>query len=547
MKRIEAPELRDRSFDIIVIGGGITGVAVAHEAALLGRSVALLEMNDFGSATSAATSKLIHGGLRYLKNGELSLVRESLRERRILGDIAPNLVEPLRFLIPRYSRRFRKNLPLRLGMWLYDQLSYDKSKVVEPKNRLDRRAIFSAAQTLIHAPTLDPTSLQYAVSYFDYANVNPDRMTLAFLKTACDHGAVVANYSKVESLVFNGNRISGVQVTDRLSKTSYEIRGQWVVNCAGPWVDKVLSTSKSQANSLVRSEGVHLITSKFRFSDAVVLETGLGDHLMFLPWRGLTIIGPTDKPYAGDPNDYAPTAASIQELIDKVNSLLPAERMGSRFERQDILFHYGGLRPLVGLDQQQDSYSASRRYEITDHANHGMPGLISVEGGKYTTSRGLAAQVLKLLSRQSGWPASGRDSSRYVLHPCRVGSYQAFVDELIGRYRSRFKLQTVYYYARNYGVEATQILDWAIENPDGREILTQDGEIMAEVDYVLQHELVYTLDDLLFRRTGIGWMGKPTDDILKKITQRLGQRLNWSMVDQQKAIDDCIGRRYTLA
>lgn len=547
MKRIEAPELRDRSFDIIVIGGGITGVAVAHEAALLGRSVALFEMNDFGSATSAATSKLIHGGLRYLKNGELSLVRESLRERRILGDIAPNLVEPLRFLIPRYSRRFRKNLPLRLGMWLYDQLSYDKSKVVEPKNRLERRAIFSAAQTLINAPTLDPTSLQYAVSYFDYANVNPDRMTLAFLKTACDHGAVVANYSKVESLVFNGNRISGVQVTDRMAKRSYETRGQWVVNCAGPWVDKVLSTSKSQANSLVRSEGVHLITSKFRFSDAVVLETGLGDHLMFLPWRGLTIIGPTDKPYAGDPNDYAPTAASIQELIDKVNSLLPAERMGSRFERQDILFHYGGLRPLVGLDQQKDSYSASRRYEITDHAKHGMPGLISVEGGKYTTSRGLAAQVLKLLSRQSGWPASGRDSSRYVLHPCRVGSYQAFVDELIGRYRSRFKSQTVYYYARNYGVEATQILDWAIENPDGSEILTQDGEIMAEVDYVLQHELVYTLDDLLFRRTGIGWMGKPTDEILKKITQRLGQRLNWSMVDQQKAMDDCVGRRYTLA
>ncbi len=547
MKRLDFASLSQNSLDVVVIGGGITGTAVAHQAGLLGRSVALFEMNDFGGATSCATSKLIHGGLRYLKNLELGLVRESLRERRILGDIAPNLVEPLRFLIPNYRSRLN-NWSLRLGLTLYDALAFDRARVVEPKNRLAGHATCSVAEMIEQAPMLDSHGLRPGLSYFDYANINPDRMTLAFLKTAAGHGAHLANYAQVSGLLRRENAIQGVQVTDRLTGQTHSIRSTWVINCAGPWVDSVLKLARPETQiKHTRSEGVHILTSKIQVREAIGLQTRQGDHLLFLPWRGLTIIGPTDKLYEGDPARYAPTAASIDEIIDKINSHIPAARMGGSFSRRDVLYHYGGLRPLVGIDPSGDSYSASRRYEVVDHGRqHGLTGLISVEGGKYTTSRGLAEHVLKQMSSQSNWPGSDQDSSRYVLHPCRIGPFADFLAKLQSQYSNHYSADTILYYAKNYGAEANSVLDQGTKSDDGKNRLTADGEILAEVDYVLEHEMVYNLEDLLFRRTGIGWMGQPSADVMQQITSKLSAKLNWSHAQRQSAIEALNRRHYTV-
>lgn len=521
---------------------------MAHQAAAQGLRVALFEKSDFGSATSSATSKLIHGGLRYLKNMEFALVRQSLRERRILGNIAANLVNPLRFVIPTYNGKVSSRLMLRAGMTLYDLLSFDKQRVCDRKNILPSHQSCSALDVLELAPFLDVNRLTGGITYYDYASINPDRLTLAFLKTAQKNGAVLANYAKVEKLLKEGDRVVGVTVTDQLTQASTTVRAKWVVNCAGAWVDEVVRGEKEELRSpRQRSEGVHLITSKFRCHCAVGIQTIGGQHLLMMPWRGLTIVGPTDRAYYGQPSEYRTTRESLEELIENINAHVPAEKMGGAFSRRDILFHYGGLRPLVDSGEKGDTYKASRRHEIVNHLSRdGLAGLISVEGGKYTTSRGLAEQVLKLIGKLSQWNVHRSDTSRIPLSGCLDGKYHEFQQKLSQKFGKHYQPSTIDYYASNYGSEAVPILDQGLGMPDGMQLLTADGEIMAEVDYVLERELVFGLADLLLRRTGVGWMGQPTDNLMECFAAKLGTRLGWSREQRQQAIEHFINTAYTL-
>ena len=339
-----------------------------------------------------------------------------------------------------------------------------------------------------------------------------------------------------------------MQVVDQFTGQSHTVRGSCVVNCTGAWANEVLQLGSSQRpQRRTRSEGVHLITSKIQIQSAVVLQIESGEHLMLLPWRGLTIIGPTDRPFEGSPSQYRPTRASVDELIDKINRSIPAIKMSGEFTRQDILFHFGGLRPLVDVDLHDETYSASRRYEIVDHQERdGLSGLVSVEGGKYTTSRGLAEATLALIAKRAKWNVHRTDTKRYVLHSCRVGTYKKFLESMIAHYGKSYPMQTIEYYVRNYGLDASRVLDIGLQTSDGRIELTPDGEIMAEVDHVLEEELVYTLSDILLRRTGIGWVGCPKASLLQTIAAKLGDKLNWTKQQQQQAIDGFIDQHYTL-
>lgn len=548
MKRPDFKKLSAERLDLIIIGGGITGAAMAHEAALQGLKVALFEKNDFGSATSAATSKLIHGGMRYLKNFEFGLVRESLTERRILGDITPNLVEPLRFIIPAYKNKKLTNLMLRAGMYLYDGLSYDKGKVQEKKNALTSHASLSAEETLERAPMINEKGLSHSNSYFDYANINPDRMTLAFLKTAFDNGASIANYATVKGFLKKDQVIEGVEVLDQISGKSYQVKARFTINCSGSWVDEVLGLlNPGQQPTLIRSEGVHVITGKIRFKDAVAITTREGGHLMFLPWRGLTIVGPTDKIYEGSTDAYKPTKASVDEIVERINTYIPAEKMGGPFTYDDIVFHYGGLRPLIGVDSPDDTYKASRKYEIVDHLkSDGLEGLITVEGGKYTTSRGLAEHTLEAIAPRAGWNVNLVDSANYPLHPCNMENYAVFLADMKAKFGHLYPEATIEYYVRNFGLETIVVLESGLKSADGKMTLTHDGEILAEVDFVLENEMVYTLDDLLIRRTGIGLVGKPSKEIMDLISRRMAAHLHWDEAERLANIETFYQAYYTL-
>ncbi len=519
-------------YDIIVIGGGITGAAVAYDAASRGLSVALVEKDDFGSKTSSATSKLIHGGLRYLANFELSLVRESLRERRVLENIAPNFIYPIGNMIifNNPSMKKQKHL-LKIGMILYDILSFDKKFTWDKSKRLPSHKNFSKKETIKQEPVLDSKEQDGSLVYYDCASICPERLTLAFIKSAAAKGADVANYMEVKGFRIFNNKIDGVNLFDKISNRAVSVKGKITINCAGPWADKVLSLTGTTEHKEVlrRSEGIHIITKKILGKYLVTSSTPGGRHIFIIPWRGYSLIGTTDKEYIGSPDEWTIRKESVMELVNDVNSSF-GENVKISYE--DILYCYGGLRPLVE-DQTEDVYESSRKYEIFDNAADGFDGLITVEGGKYTTSRNLAENVMKIACRKLGMSDKKAGTDKEYLYGSEIEDINAFVEFCKTKY-SNLPSETVDYLSRIYGTEIDNLMSAADKDKSLTTPLTSEGEIAAQIVYAVENEMALKLADILFRRTGLGTLGHPGKDALKKIADTAGSILGWDQ-DRKKS------------
>ena len=514
-------------FDVIVVGGGITGASVAYEAATRGLTVALLEKKDFSWATSASTSKLIHGGMRYLANGEIGLVRESLRERRVLENIAPNFVYPKPALMTHNSTQFRNNKWLvKIGMLMYDALSYDKNFTWDKSKKIPMHKTISRQEVLKREPNVRAAGLTGASIFYDCTSIFPERLTLAFIKSAVAYGAKVSNYARVDGFLINDHHeVTGVQVKDLLKGTTHMLSSTITINCGGPWADLMLGLAKSDTNSCVlrRSEGIHIITGRKMISGKYVVGsmTPSGRHFFLVPWRGHTLIGTTDKPFTGNPDDYRVTRQSINELIAEVN----ASFGDGTLSFADVLHTFGGLRPLVE-DQTEETYVSSRRYEIYDNAEEGLNGMITVEGGKYTTSRKLAENCLKTVAAKLGRALGKSTTDQHHLSGCAIPDLNSFM-LAIKRDNNDFAVHTLDYLGKNYGTEHDAILKLARENPAMAEVVNADGEILAQVTYAIRNEMARTLTDIVMRRTGIGTLGNPGDEVLEKVAAIAAKELNW--------------------
>jgi len=514
-----------RPFDVVAVGGGISGAAVAYDAASRGLSVALLEKQDFGCATSAATSKLIHGGIRYLANREFGLVRESLRERRTMSNIAPNLVYPQPVIVAIHGRTsISTSWAIRAGMMLYDLLSFDKRFTWDKSKRLPLHRMLNSKEVLRLEPNVRAEDLRGAAFYFDCLSLCPERLTLAFIKSAVKEGAQVSNYAKVGGFLSSGSgRISGVKVRDLISDRDLEIEGRLVVNCGGPWADIILNfiSDKGVGTKVRRSEGIHVITRRLVGHHMVACTSTRGKGFFLLPWRGHTLIGLTDKEYVGDPDDFNVTRAAIEELLEDVNDRSGVEPL--RYE--DVLYTYGGLRPLVE-NQTKGTRESSRRYEIYDNGKNGLEGLITVVGGKYTTSRGLAESVMKMVARKLGRDLGKCVTAKRYLAGCEIKDINAFVDGVKSENKD-FEERTLDWLGRHYGTEYQGVIDLARADKSLAEPLDQDGEIAAQVVYATREEMALTLKDIFLRRTGLGTLGDPGDDVLNKVADLAMSELGW--------------------
>lgn len=527
------------TFDILVIGGGITGAGVAYDAASRGLSVALVEKQDFGCATSAATSKLIHGGLRYLAHGEFHIVRESLRERRVLENIAPNLVYPIPIFIPCYNKGVTKYTGLvRAGMVLFDLLSYDKSRTWDESKKIPPHRTLPPEKAVELEPVLPKEGLKRVFCYYDCASLFPERLTLAFIKSAVKHGADVSNYCKVEAFVFskdNEKKIEGVKVKDLITNREIELKSKLTINCGGPWADLILDSVNinSAVKRIRRSEGIHVITRKLLNHYMIAMMVKKEKHFFLIPWRGHTLIGTTDKEYVGNPDEYKVTKQAIVELLETVNDALQGTE---RIEYKDVLHAYGGLRPLVE-DSAKSSHGASRKYEIHDNAKDGLEGLITVEGGKYTTSRNLAQNVLKMVSAKLNLPEKKTMTDCVPLAGCEIKDINHFIEEMKKEYKD-FSEKTVECLARYYGNECRQVFALARENNSLAEIINNDGEIPAQAVYAVREEMARTLKDILFRRTGIGTLGNPGDEVIARMADLAARELHWDEARKTKEINE---------
>lgn len=528
-------------FDVIVIGGGITGASIAYEAATRGLKVALLEKKDFSWATSAATSKMIHGGLRYLVNGEISLVRDSLRERRMLENIAPNFVYPAPMMMVHYKTPLNNNKwVVKIGMLMYDALSYDKNFTWDASKRIPLHRTISKKEVLQSEPHVRAKGLTGASVFYDCNSIFPERLTLAFIKSAVAYGAKVANYSQVQGFIMDGhNHITGVKVKDLLNNTVHMVSSTITINCAGPWADIVLGLAQSNGNSVAtlrRSEGIHIITKKRLLSGKYTVGsiTPNGRHFFLIPWRNQTLIGTTDKPYTGNPDEYRVTKTSILELIDDVNNSFGEGNLSYA----DVQHTYGGLRPLVEQDTGE-TYTSSRKYEIYDNKEDGLDGLITVEGGKYTTSRNLAENCLKIVATKMGLFLGKSITDKHYLAGCEIKDLNAFF-YAAQKDNKDFSESTLNYLSRNYGTEYANILNLAREDKTLAETLNAEGEILAEVTYALRHEMARTLSDIIMRRSGIGTLGNPGEDVLLKVAAIAAKELNWTAEKVEQEIKDML-------
>lgn len=507
----------NEEFDCLIVGGGITGAALAYEAASRGYSVALVEKDDFGGATSAATGKLIHGGLRYLKQFEIGLVRESLRERRILSNIAPNFIYPYPIILPNTGWLEK------IGLFVYDLLSFDRNFVRDKSKRIPASKILSKKEIESSVPEIDSKEIHNAILYYDCLCISPERLTLTFIKSAVANGAKIANYTEVKKLNIRDKKVLGAEVFDKRTGKTKSIRAKVTVNATGSWTQKLLNRSSETETPIPkkRSEGIYLVTKKL--TDKMFLYVGGHTHFSFAPWRNHSLIGPTDTPYFGDVDDWKISKESVENFIETINR---SARLKEKLSSKDILFVYGGLRPLAETELE-DTYTASRRSEFYDHSESGIEYLITAAGGKYTTSREFARKIFETIIKKANKPVKPSRSNKDFLYACNIPNIEEFISKE-KKSRSDVEANTIDYLIRHYGLEYATILDLASNSPKLAKQANRDGEIFAQVTFAIRYEMALTLKDIFFRRTGLGCLGHPGHKVIEQVSRIASSELGWS-------------------
>ena len=553
MKR-DLKSMNATDYDLVIVGGGITGASTAWDASLRGLKVALLEKDDFAHATTSGSSKLVHGGLRYLVNGEFRLVRESLRERRIWENVAPHMVHPLPFVLPTYGWGMSGPIVMGIGLALYDLLSFDRNWLSDDDKKLPGFRRISKGKALDMMPSLKRENLTGAMIYYDCQMHAPERLCLECIEGAVEYGAHAANYAEVtgfvtEASMKRGVKVAGVTVLDKLTGDTHTIKGRVVVNAAGPWADKMMAlVDETPARRLIRSKGIHIITRDISGGNALAIKSELGGHFFVMPWRGHTIIGTTDTVFEEDPDALGVTERDIENFLFVVNDGLP----GLNLKREDVLHFYAGLRPLVDTTPQvadgesapRDSYNASRAAEVFDHgAEEAIDGLISAIGGKWTTSRHLAEQVVDLALKKLGQTAACETQCTPV-YGGEIGRLKSYIERAQKKYQ-HLALGIVANLVDFYGSRIGEVLATADERQEEREELLrrlapETNVIGAQVIHAVRHEMALHLEDVVFRRTGLGTLGHPGVPAITQAAELMRRELGWDEAQHAREIAETV-------
>ena len=523
-------QLAERSFDVLVIGGGITGAGVARDAAMRGLSVALVEASDFASGTSSRSSRLVHGGVRYLEHGQLGLVFEACRERRILATIAPHLVRPLQFMWPVYEKARIRLWKLRAGLFLYDALALGRN--------LGRHRTLSTRVVTALEPELRHLGLTGGASYFDAAT-DDIRLTLATVLSARDSGAIVLNHVSVHDLAMTSDGVCGARALDLRSGGDVEIRARAVVNAAGPWSDAIRRMAEPQARRAVRgTKGVHVSVprDRIRNNGALTLLSPIDGRVMFvLPAGAFSIIGTTDTDFDGRPDRVRATSADVTYLLRSANAFFP----GAHLTASDVVSAWAGIRPLV-VSGARDPDAASREHAIA----WTVPGLLSVTGGKLTTYRAMASEVMDTIARRLRI-GHGRAATHNAALP--GGDIESLEDELALARATVGAPDIAEHLVHAYGTRWRAIWQMAsVDRSLAERLVPELPYIAAELDWGVTHEMARTLGDLLIRRLHVAF---ETRDhalaIAPAVAEHLASRMSWNVEDElqsyRQEVDDLFG------
>ncbi|MDP9177726.1 MAG: glycerol-3-phosphate dehydrogenase/oxidase [Gemmatimonadota bacterium] len=486
--------LEGRIFDLLVIGGGITGAGVARDAAMRGLEVALVEKEDFASGTSGRSSRLIHGGIRYLERGQLGMVRESVREREILLRIAPHLVKPLEFTWPVYRRARITRTKLRAALSVYSVLA----------GRYRLPSLYSAEKVMEREPLLQRRELKGGASYTD-ATTDDSRLTLANILSAKAHDAVMLNHTEALRPISRDRGEWLVKVRDGPSEMVTEVRTRVVVNATGPWRLNLERRWPQHRHQRRGSKGVHIALPRDRVGNrgAVTITSPDDGRVMFvLPDGKLTIVGTTDTWTSEPADEVRASAADCEYLLNAVDAYFPEARIGEA----DLVSAWAGIRPLADWDPDKKPSDVSREHRITQNG----AGMITVSGGKLTTYRAMAEQIVNQVERELGKKPS----------PCTTGEA-----DLPGKDRAD-------------RIAATVSTDTAL----GEAVVPELPYTMAELRYAIEHEMALTLSDLLMRRTRIAFeLADHGVNVAPRVVDAVAASARWSDYTKRAQVEAYIG------
>jgi glycerol-3-phosphate dehydrogenase len=511
--------LADADYDVVIVGGGMAGAGAARDLAMRGLSVALIDKGDFASATTSVSSKLIHGGLRYLELFDFGLVRESLAERQRLQRLAPHLVKPLPFLVPIYRDSSRGLIKVRLGLKLYDWLT--------PGRDRERYRVLRPIDALSLEPAIRPDDLRGAGYYFDDLLLFPERLCLENVLSACRHGARAYNYCQLVSVVRDARgAVAGVTARDLLTGTVATLGARVVVNAAGPWVDDVRALAgitERGGHVLRRTKGIHCLLP--RMTDRAVYHSTRDDRMIFvIPWREFSLVGTTDTDFAGDLDRVWATRDEVDYLLGEVRRALPDPRVSA----DAIAYTYAGVRPLSFEEGKRES-DISRAHRVVAEAGGRF---LSITGTKLTCFRSLAEELGDTITRALGRRGRGRTATRMLdgtdEEADRVEA-RAWLDVSPEMAASGLAPETLETLVTTYGRAYPRLVELAGKVPGGGDRLCPTNpDVVAQLHHAVQEELTVSLQDFMLRRTGIGTSRCQGEDCADGIGRRMATLLGWS-------------------
>jgi glycerol-3-phosphate dehydrogenase len=556
--------LSNQTFDVLVIGGGMQGACIAWEATLRGLSVALVEQADFASSTSANSLKVIHGGLRYLQTADFRRMRQSIQARQTLMRIAPHLVHPMPVLVPTYGHGIKGKEALTIALKMNDVISGDRNHaLLDPQKHIPAGQMLSRQACLDQLPDLPTEGLTGAARFHDAQVYNSEQLVLAFIQSAAERGAQVANYTRIVDFCTRHGRVVGAVAQDQLTASAdsaasaeqnrFEIQATTIVNASGPWIHSLINAAQGKATSAKSAskstgglaKAMNLVVRSL-FGPQQEHAVGItgrapGSRLFFVaPWRGKSMIGTW---YGPDREGVKPPFANRDEIagfLTEVNQAYPTFNLTP----DDVEWVHSGLLPSDGLCAKTGEPKLTKHFQLTDHRRDGFKGLLSVSAVKYTTAGDVARRAVDWVFRSRQQMPETSRSHQEPLHGGHIEQFEPFLANVLTTHQGKASPQALTRLVYNYGSACSEILQQVeligpSHTPAGH--TTNPSELdrnllAAEVKYNLKNTLPQTLSDIIFRRTELGASGYPGDDAIQLCAQITGEALGWSLEKQQAEI-----------
>ena len=517
--------LANNEYDVVIVGGGIYGACLAWEAASRALSVALVEKNDFCSGTSANSLKVLDGGSSYAQSADLRMLYASNRERTALLRIAPHLVHVLPVIVPTYSAGKPNKMAMSFALRLNDLFSGDRKRLTDPEKHIPDGQILSRQECLERLPGIEEHGLSGGAVFYEGQVYNSERLVLAFLTSAVQAGADIANYAEVTQVIVNNGAATGVTIRDCLDGTEFDVRARMVINASGPWL-------RQMHGQVHLTKAVNIVTRQLFENYAVRIPVrsavdGSTQQFYVSPWRNYSIVGTHYDVYDGRPDQFHLTERDVESLLESFNGACP----GMMLTRDDVKFAHGGLLPSSEKQARTGKPDLLHRPRILDQRHHHVNQLIVVEGVKYSTARRVAEQVINRVFQI--WGTSSRPSISAIT-PLQGGEIECFSSFMEGKeqqYSGRLSPKTLRRLIYNYGTAYSKVLRQI--GPQEEDYRFSEADVVeAEVLHGLRKEMAQTLSDIVFRRTELGTAECPPADVLQTCANVMAAELGWD--DQRK-------------